>query len=118
MNPHDVDDLDAPGSIDTGRTRLRALWTVWSVEVRVFSGALGKPRTAALLLCLKRHTASVRRCGDLVQAEVVPLGVGGRQALHPQCGVEGRERADLLNGSLEIESAPDRGTIVRVTLPA
>src|SRR5437016_3983260 len=25
------------------RARLRALWTVWSVEVRVLSGALGKP---------------------------------------------------------------------------
>src|SRR5947209_4713944 len=26
------------------RARLRALWTEWSVEVRVLSGALGKPR--------------------------------------------------------------------------
>src|ERR1019366_93347 len=26
------------------RARLRALWTDWSVEVRVLSGALGKPR--------------------------------------------------------------------------
>jgi hypothetical protein len=25
---------------------LRALWTEWSVEVRVLSGALGKPRVA------------------------------------------------------------------------
>ena len=39
-----MDDLDGPGRIDTGRSRLRALWTVWSVEVRVLSGALGKPR--------------------------------------------------------------------------
>ena len=43
-NPHDLDDLDARGSIYAGRSRLRALWTVWSVEVRVFSGALGKAR--------------------------------------------------------------------------
>jgi signal transduction histidine kinase len=28
-----------------------------------------------------------------------------------------RERAELLNGTLEIESSPDRGTIVRATLP-
>jgi hypothetical protein len=42
-NPHDLDDLDARGGIYTGRSRLRALWTAWSVEVRVLSGALGKP---------------------------------------------------------------------------
>ncbi|MGZ4332327.1 MAG: GAF domain-containing sensor histidine kinase [Solirubrobacteraceae bacterium] len=29
-----------------------------------------------------------------------------------------RERAELLNGTLQIESSPDRGTIVRATLPA
>ena len=28
--------------------RLRALWTLWSVEVRVLSGALGKPRKTGL----------------------------------------------------------------------
>src|ERR1700744_5768995 len=36
------------------RARLRALWTEWSVEVRVLSGALGKPRTAGLFSCLDR----------------------------------------------------------------
>ena len=34
------------------RARLRALWTDWSVEVRVLSGALGKPRTAGLFCIL------------------------------------------------------------------
>ncbi len=34
------------------RARLRALWTEWSVEVRVLSGALEKPRIAGLFSCL------------------------------------------------------------------
>jgi hypothetical protein len=38
--------LEADRRIYTRRSRLRALWTEWSVEVRVLSGALGKPRTA------------------------------------------------------------------------
>ena len=41
--PRKLDDLDARGSTYTPRSRLRALWTVWSVEVRVLSGALEKP---------------------------------------------------------------------------
>src|SRR3984885_12136037 len=32
------------------RARLRALWTDWSVEVRVLSGALGKPRECGAFL--------------------------------------------------------------------
>ena len=43
-----LDDLDARGNIYAPCTGLRALWTLWSVEVRVLSGALGKPRTAGL----------------------------------------------------------------------
>ena len=42
------------------RARLRALWTEWSVEVRVLSGALGKPRVAGLFCCPGRVRASVR----------------------------------------------------------
>ena len=42
--PRDFHDLDAAKRIHTARTWLRALWTVWSVEVRVFSGAWRKPR--------------------------------------------------------------------------
>src|SRR5262249_55672676 len=37
--PDDADDLDAGRPIYAGRPRLRALWTEWSVEVRVLSGA-------------------------------------------------------------------------------
>ena len=33
------------------RARLRALWTLWSVEVRVLSGALRKPCIAGLSFC-------------------------------------------------------------------
>ncbi len=42
------------------RARLRALWTIWSVEVRVLSGALEKPRTAGLFCVSGRlfHTPS------------------------------------------------------------
>jgi hypothetical protein len=37
--PPDLQALDSTEPIYTGRFRLSALWTVWSVEVRVFSGA-------------------------------------------------------------------------------
>jgi len=40
--PHDLPNLDAGQSIYSARTWLRALWTEWSVEVRVFSGAWRK----------------------------------------------------------------------------
>jgi hypothetical protein len=43
--PRKLGDLDAGGTIYAGRTRLRALWTDWSVEVRVLSGALRENRT-------------------------------------------------------------------------
>jgi len=46
--PRNLDDSDAGRLIYASRPRLRALWTLWSVEVRVLSGALGKPRTAGL----------------------------------------------------------------------
>src|SRR5690242_6619372 len=45
MEPRNLDDSDASRRNDTTPSRLRALWTVWSGEVRVLSGALGKPRT-------------------------------------------------------------------------
>ncbi len=38
-----MDDLDARGPIYTGGIRLRALWTVWSVVVRVHSSAWKSP---------------------------------------------------------------------------
>ena len=41
-NPDDLDDLNAAGPIYAAAKRLRALWTVWSVEVRVLSGALAR----------------------------------------------------------------------------
>jgi hypothetical protein len=37
--PLDLHDLDTAQSIHTTRTWLRALWTVWAVKVRLFSGA-------------------------------------------------------------------------------
>jgi hypothetical protein len=41
--PNDSDDLDAGAPIYAASPRLRALWTVWSVEVRVLSGASKSP---------------------------------------------------------------------------
>jgi hypothetical protein len=41
--PNDLDDLDAGPAVYIARSRLRALWTVWSVEVLVLSGASKKP---------------------------------------------------------------------------
>jgi hypothetical protein len=43
--PLNLDNWDAAENISTARPRLRALWTLWSVEVRVLWGALEKPRT-------------------------------------------------------------------------
>ena len=53
--PRKLDDSDAPGSIYAPGTGLRALWTEWSVEVRVLSGAPEKPRygSAGLFLFSK-----------------------------------------------------------------
>jgi hypothetical protein len=42
-NPHKMDDLNVGGRILRSWIRLRALWTAWSVVVRVHSGALEKP---------------------------------------------------------------------------
>jgi hypothetical protein len=49
--------------IHTRRTWLRALWTDWSVEVRVFSGALAK----ALSMASRRRASSPRRACSLVR---------------------------------------------------
>jgi hypothetical protein len=46
-----LDDLDTHQRIDAHRAGLRALWTVWSVEVRVFSGALGKAPQVGAFSC-------------------------------------------------------------------
>jgi hypothetical protein len=57
--PTNLEDLDALGSIYAPRTGLRALWTLWSVEVRVLSGALGKPRKTGLFAARRHfHTPS------------------------------------------------------------
>ena len=40
------------------RARLRALWTLWSVEVRVLSGALEKPRITGLFAVSGRFQTS------------------------------------------------------------
>jgi hypothetical protein len=47
-NPHKTDDLDAGGRILRPWTRLRALWTAWSVVVRVHSGAWRSPANEAV----------------------------------------------------------------------
>jgi hypothetical protein len=47
--PYGSDDLAASAPIYTGRPRLMALWTVWSVEVRVLSGACQSPAKRGLL---------------------------------------------------------------------
>ena len=66
-------DPPAPGQGYTGRpracggigrrARLRALWTEWSVEVRVLSGALGKPRKRGFFHAPAQPDAGVRLCG-------------------------------------------------------
>jgi hypothetical protein len=60
-DPNVLDDLDAHKRIDARRTRLRALWTEWSVEVRVLSGALESPAWRGFFLPRGQFVASVRR---------------------------------------------------------
>jgi len=43
-----MDEQDGPRPIYAGRIWLRALWTVWSVEVRVLSGASKLPFKPAI----------------------------------------------------------------------
>src|SRR5947209_18893259 len=61
--PHNLDDSNAGGSIYAPRPRLRALWTLWSGEVRVLSGALRKPCIAGLSLWTGGECGSVRGRG-------------------------------------------------------
>jgi hypothetical protein len=62
--PHKTDDLDAGGPIFHGRMRLRALWTAWSVVVRVHSGALGKPRKCGVSCVWKAALGSFCMCAQ------------------------------------------------------
>jgi hypothetical protein len=41
---------------------LRALWTIWSVEVRILSGALRKPRYTRGFLVSSADTSDLRKC--------------------------------------------------------
>jgi hypothetical protein len=68
-NKLDLDDLDAGGRIYTGGTRLRALWTDWSMGVRVFSGALGK---APLVGAFFRFSRPRRSCDHAPRTSPLP----------------------------------------------
>jgi hypothetical protein len=64
-NPHEMDDLDAAGPIYFGRLRLRALWTAWSVVVRVHFGA---PYDAGSNPKALLQGSSLRRSSALIAA--------------------------------------------------
>src|SRR5262249_3731323 len=59
QNPRKLDPPDAAGRSYASRIGLRALWTEWSVEVRVLSGALAKPRTPGLFAALSACRCSI-----------------------------------------------------------
>ncbi len=71
------------------RARLRALWTLWSVEVRVLSGALEKPCIAGLSLCSRADPGSVwerwlpRRKPHLEPSTRAGYEINGRRRLLP-----------------------------------
>jgi len=68
-----------------------------------------------------RIAVSFARTGDGLRLEVVDDGSGFEtSAIHPRrLGIVGmRERAEAIGASLEVVSAPDRGTCVRLTIPA
>lgn len=66
---------------------------------------------------------NIQSLPDQIQLEVLDQGRGFAQPMdatdeHSHWGLLlMRERAELLNGTLEIESAPGQGTIIRATLP-
>lgn len=75
-------------------------------------------RTATVhLVCEKDQLrAEVKDDGRGLPQSHVALGMAGR--IPAGVGITGmRERAEQLNGVFEMESAPGRGTVVRVTLP-
>lgn len=63
---------------------------------------------------------SVSREGDWLQCDVVDDGVGmSAGGGHEGLGLRAmRERLDAVDGSLEIDSAPGRGTRIRIRVPA
>jgi PAS domain S-box-containing protein len=66
----------------------------------------------------KEVSVSLRTEGGDLIAEVSDNGRGFGLDTRPGVGMESmRERADLIDGELEIESEPDRGTSVRLRVP-
>lgn len=67
-----------------------------------------------------RAVVEVHERGAIVEVSVSDDGIGFDSAAPTNgFGMLGmRERAELLLGTLEVESAPGRGTVVRATLPA
>lgn len=65
-DPTNLLPLDPRETPYIGPFRLKALWTVWSVEVRVFSGASGKAQHCGAFPCLRQNRAAPHLSGILV----------------------------------------------------
>ena len=85
---------------------------------RIVQEALGN---AAKHASAKRIVVRLNRTASMVSLTVSDDGVGfdrGRLASGGGLGlIMMRERASQLNGTLELESAPGRGTTLTVTIP-
>jgi signal transduction histidine kinase/ligand-binding sensor domain-containing protein len=85
---------------------------------RIAQEALGN---AARHAAAKRITVLLKRSGDLVSLDVSDDGVGFDFSRLGASGGLGlitmRERAGQLNGTFDFESAPGRGTTIRVMIP-
>jgi hypothetical protein len=109
-------DLDVAGPIYAGRIGLRALWTEWSVEVRVLSGASKKAPHANGLQLRSRRAATQqkgRRHLDsawevLVYRELSDVGLRCVAAQRPHGGTDPLlgEAVELLPRLPKVDHAP------------
>jgi signal transduction histidine kinase len=85
---------------------------------RIVQEALGN---AAKHAAAKRISVRLRRSDGFVSLEVSDDGVGFDRTRLGSSGGLGlitmRERAGQLSGTFEVDSAPERGTTIRVTVP-
>lgn len=97
-----------------GRDRLRA-----PIEIAIYRVVQEAMTNAVRHGSARRINVRLRRRGDRVDASVSDDGSGfDPEAVRPGFGLQGmRERAELANGVLEIESRPGEGAEVRLRLP-
>jgi hypothetical protein len=113
QNLDDMDDFGPPGRIYTFCTRLRALWTIWSVVVRVHSSASKLPGNRRLSACItmRRRAVTEGRGNGLAT-----LARGGSVSCREQSSCSCRPPRTL-SGQRVLRSAPESPVLQRRTCP-